>query len=180
MSKRNMSERANCGLMLCQGLHPICGGYHLMPVPTPTDDRGKQLSALKCLVPSGVDHGPLADLLGRIGESNRDGGEPIYIGNLPRESVELFRNFMHQAGAPLTGESQRRTQVLDTLQHTFGLSMEQVGGLVIESDNLDRNRGDSFSLTPNPSAANGKISPDELWMNSSGAMLKPASAMIAD
>lgn len=184
MSKRNMSERANCGLMLCQGLPPI-GGLSTTPVGIRDSISGQEdrnLSVLNGLVPGGVadpnKFRPLTQLLQNIGESNEDGITPIDIDNLSPESVKLFKNFMAEAGVPATGESPKRAEVLNTMQKTFGLSDMQVTDLLLKSLNGQNPLRDKDAFTPNPSAAKGNTSPNEVWMNSSGAMLTPASAMI--
>lgn len=174
MSKRNMSERANCGLMLCQGLTPIDGstirpGYVSGPGESPIPslrDENRRLAALNNLVPGGVadqnKFRPLAQLLENIGESNEDGITPIDIDNLSPESVKLFKNFMAEAGVPTTGESPKRAEVLNTMQKTFGLSDMQVTGLLFKSLNGQNSLRDEDGFTP---SSQETLSPQEVELS---------------
>jgi hypothetical protein len=137
MSRRNMSERVNCGLMLCQGIPPLGS-----PPPTKlvgirdsiSDQEDRNLAVLNNLVPGGVadqnEFRPLAKLLQDIGQSNKYGITPIDTFQLSPESVKLLQDFMDKAGVPRTGESPKRAEVLNTMQKTFGLSDTQVSGLL--------------------------------------------------
>jgi hypothetical protein len=149
MSRRNMSERVNCGLMLCQGIAPLNGGTSRPGGSSPprSSDEDRNLAILNSLVPGGVadknEFRPLTQLLQNIGQSNKDGGTTIDTYNLRPESVKLLRDFMAKVGVPGTGESQKRGEVLDTMQQTFGLSDTQVNGLTFKS--FDK---DSYILHP--------------------------------
>jgi hypothetical protein len=155
MSRRNMSERVNCGLMLCQGIAPL--GDTSMPGSIPVrsiSGEDRNLSILNSLVPGGVadqnEFRPLTQLLQNIGQSNRDGSTPIDTYNLRPESVKLLQDFMDKAGVPVTGESPKRAEILNTMQQTFGLSDKQVTGLLAKS--LDGK--DAF--IPHPSQITGE------------------------
>lgn len=143
MSRRTMSEKANCGLMLCEGIGnvgsptgiPGSGGS---PTISSKDRREEtQLAVLNSLVPGGVadknKFRPLAQLLENIGQSNIDRSTPINTYNLSPESVKLFQDFMDRAGVLKTGESPKRAEVVNTIQRTFGLTDEQVKGLLERS-----------------------------------------------
>jgi|694.fasta_scaffold00115_35 hypothetical protein len=158
MSRRNMSERVNCGLMLCQGIAPLNGGTSTPgSSPLRSSDEDRNLSILNSLVPGGVadknEFRPLTQLLQNIGQSNKDGSTPIDAYNLRPESVKLLRDFMAKVGVPGTGESQKRGEVLDTMQQTFGLSDTQVNGLTLKSLDKDalRYQEDLFRQFDDPS-----------------------------
>jgi hypothetical protein len=151
MSRRNMSERAMGGLMLCdaigftdsfkQFLSPT--KQFLSPTTevrsTTTEDRN--LNILNNNIPNGVDDKnkfrPLAMLLQSIGESNANGGTPY---GLPEYGTKLFLDFMKEAvpvtGNPVADKTQTQT-VLNRIQQTFGLTNEQVKDL---QGKIDENR----------------------------------------
>ena len=174
MSRRNMSERVNCGLMLCQGIAPLNGGTSTPGGSSPlrSSDEDRNLSILNSLVPGGVadknEFRPLTQLLQNIGQSNRDGSTPIDTYNLRPESVKLLQDFMDKAGVPVTGESPKRAEILNTMQQTFGLSDKQVTGLLAKS--LDGK--DAF--IPHPSQ---RPSSEHSWMGI-GAQLIDSGVML--
>jgi hypothetical protein len=143
MSRRNMSERVNCGLMLCQGIAPLNGGTSTPGGSSPlrSSDEDRNLSILNSLVPGGVadknEFRPLTQLLQNIGQSNRDGSTPIDAYNLSPESVKLVRDFMDKAGVPGNDKSPKRAEILNTMQQTFGLSDKQVNDLLLKSLDTD-------------------------------------------
>jgi hypothetical protein len=163
MSRRNMSERVNCGLMLCQGIAPLNGGTSTPGGSSPlrsSEDRNLSITImmntliLNSLVPGGVadqsEFRPLTQLLQNIGHSNRDGSTPIDTYDLSERSVKLLKDFMDKAGVPETGESPKRAEVLNTMQKTFGLSDTQVSGLLAK---LSTGKG---AFIPHPSQITGE------------------------
>lgn len=111
---------------------------------------------------------PLTQLLQNIGQSNRDGSTPIDTYDLSEKSVKLLQDFMDKAGVPVTGESPKRAEILNTMQQTFGLSDKQVTGLLAKS--LDGK--DAF--IPHPSQ---RPSSEHSWMGI-GAQLIDSGVML--
>jgi hypothetical protein len=177
MSRRNMSERVNCGLMLCQGIAPLDGGTPMPSNPLRfISDKDKNLSILNSLVPGGVadknEFRPLTQLLQNIGQSNRDGSTPIDAYNLSPEFVKLVRDFMDKAGVPGNDKSPKRAEILNTMQQTFGLSDKQVNDLLLKSLDKDsyipqpsqRTDEDTFTTLPTPQLPTPQLpTPRDLW-----------------
>jgi hypothetical protein len=147
MSRRNMSERAMGGLMLCDATGST-GSIGLSTIirnnqkRSETEDRN--LNILNN-IPNGVDDKnkfrPLAMLLQSIGESNANGATPY---GLPEYGTKLFLDFMKEAvpvtGNPVADKTQTQT-VLNRIQQTFGLTNEQVKDLQGKIDeNLPSNK----------------------------------------
>jgi hypothetical protein len=159
MSKRNMSERANCGLMLCERIRP--NEPILFYPPSPEESKAEQsnLNTLNGLVPKGVSDEnkfrPLTQLLQNIGESNRDGSTPMNTNNLTSGGNKLFLDFIKEA-VPPTGnpEADKASvqKVLTQIQATFGLSDQQIEGL---QKKLDNNKQPKEADTFQPNNSNG-------------------------
>jgi hypothetical protein len=149
MSRRNMSERAMGGLMLCDAIG-FTDSFKQFLSPTTevrstTTTEDRNLNILNNSIPNRVDDKnkfrPLAMLLQSIGESNANGGTPY---GLPEYGTKLFLDFMKEAvpvtGNPVADKTQTQT-VLNRIQQTFGLTNEQVKDLQGKIDeNLPSNK----------------------------------------
>jgi hypothetical protein len=119
MSRRNMSERANYGLMLCDGIKgpsPIDYSVFMESSGTAAERaEDSKLGVLNGLVPNGVSDKnkfrPLTQLLQSIGESNRDGSTPINTNTLAPEANKVFLDFIKEAVPPTGNPEADRASV---------------------------------------------------------------------
>ena len=154
MSRRNMSERANYGLMLCERIERFDSGVQKWPNTSSAEERNAEqlnLNTLNGLVPKGVSDEnkfrPLVQVLQNIGKSNTDGITPDTT-PLGKNSTKLFLDFIKEA-VPPTGNPEADKanvqKVLTEIKGTFGLSDEQIKGLQKTLDKSTREQlSDSF------------------------------------
>ena len=158
MSRRNMSERAIAGLMLCE---INVSGYPSGGYPSSSSEENRNLGILNGLVQKGVSDEnkfrPLTQLLQNIGKSNTDGSTPRDTTALGEDSTKLFLAFMEEAAPPTCNpeaDKAKAQKVLAEMQETFGLSDKQVEGLQKKLDDNQSAQRDTYNCASSTNTLN--------------------------